>query len=133
MAKIVAVRSSALVCLRFVYFLVIRSFAAARSVGRGDDSKTIGILLLRRQVAVLQRLLTATGKRPKLNWADRGDRAAPQTHPEGAPREAASVGGGSDEALLGTGLCWVRSQGGAQVKSVSLVAASGVVVLDVLG
>jgi hypothetical protein len=51
----VATRSSALVCLRFVYFLVIRSLAAARFVGRGDDGKTIEILLLRHQLAVLQR------------------------------------------------------------------------------
>lgn len=71
MATVVAVRSSALVCLRFVYFLVVRSLAAGRFAGRGDDGKTIEILLLRHQLAVLQRQLTATGKRPKLNWADR--------------------------------------------------------------
>jgi transposase InsO family protein len=70
MATIVAMRSSALVCLRFVYFLVVRSLAAGWFAGRGDDGKTIEILL-RHQLAVLQRQLTATGKRPKLNWADR--------------------------------------------------------------
>jgi putative transposase len=65
------VRSSALVCLRFVYFLVVRSLAAGRFAGRGEDGKTIEILLLCHQLAVLQRQLTATGKRPKLNWAGR--------------------------------------------------------------
>jgi putative transposase len=70
-ATIVAVGSSALVCLRFVYLLVVRSLAAGRFAGRGDDGKTIEILLLRHQLAVLQRQLMATGKRPKLNWADR--------------------------------------------------------------
>jgi putative transposase len=66
----VVVRLSALVCLRFVYFLVIRSLAAGRFAGRGDDGKT-GEILLRHQLAVLQCQLTVTGKRPKLNWADR--------------------------------------------------------------
>jgi transposase len=56
--------------LRFVYLLVIRSLAAARFAGCGDDGKTSEILLLRHQLAVLQRQLTVTGKRPKLNWAD---------------------------------------------------------------
>ena len=36
----------------------------------GDDHKTIEILLLRYQLAVLQRQLAATGKRPRPDWAD---------------------------------------------------------------
>jgi hypothetical protein len=70
-ATVAVVRSSALVCLRFVYFLAVRALGAARFAGRGEDGKTSEILLLRHQLAVLQRQLAATGKRPKLTWADR--------------------------------------------------------------
>jgi putative transposase len=38
---------------------------------RGGDHKTIEILLLRHQLAVLQRQLAAVGKRPRPDWADR--------------------------------------------------------------
>ena len=58
-------------CLRFVYVLAVRIVAALRLWWRGDDHKTIEILLLRHQLAVLQRQLAATGKRPRPDWADR--------------------------------------------------------------
>jgi len=45
--------------------------AALRLWRCGDDHKTIEILLLRHQLAVLQRQLAATGKRPRPDWADR--------------------------------------------------------------
>jgi putative transposase len=59
------------VCLRFAYVLAVRIVPAPRLWRRGDDHKTIEILLLRHQLAVLQRQLAATGKRPRLDWADR--------------------------------------------------------------
>jgi hypothetical protein len=46
--------------LRFVYLLVIRSLAAARFAGCGDDGKTSEILLLRHQLASC----SASSRRP---------------------------------------------------------------------
>ena len=63
--------SCVLVCLRFAYLLAVRIVAALRLWRRGDDQKTIEILLLRHQLNVLQRQLAATGKRPRPDWADR--------------------------------------------------------------
>jgi hypothetical protein len=60
-----------LVCLRFVYVLAIRIVPALGLWRRGDDHKTIEILLLRHQLADLQRRLAASGKRPRPDWADR--------------------------------------------------------------
>jgi putative transposase len=59
------------VCLRFVYLLVVRIVPTLRPRRCGGDHKTIEILLLRHQLAVLQRQLAATGKRPRPDWADR--------------------------------------------------------------
>jgi transposase InsO family protein len=59
------------VCLRFAYVLAVRIVAALRLWRCGDDHKTIEILLLRHQLAVLQRQLAATGKRARPDWADR--------------------------------------------------------------
>lgn len=59
------------VCLRFVYVMVVRVVTALRLCWRGEDHKTVEILLLRHQLAVLQRQLAATGKRPRPDWADR--------------------------------------------------------------
>jgi len=59
------------VCLRFVYFLAVRIATSLRLWRRGDDHKTVEILLLRHQLAVLQRQLAGTGKRPRPDWADR--------------------------------------------------------------
>jgi hypothetical protein len=59
------------VCLRFAYVLAVRIVAALRLWRCGDDHKTIEILLPRHRLAVLQRQLAATGKRPQPDWADR--------------------------------------------------------------
>jgi putative transposase len=60
-------------CLRFV-FLLIRRLAAGLQLSRREEAwKTAEILILRHQVAVLQR---QQSRRPKLNWADRALLAA---------------------------------------------------------
>jgi putative transposase len=55
-------------CLRFVFLLITRVTAWLRLSRREDAWKTAEILILRRQLAVLQR---RQPRRPKLNWADR--------------------------------------------------------------
>jgi hypothetical protein len=65
------VGSCVLVCLRFVYLLAVRIVPALGLWRRGDDHKTIEILLLRHQLAVLQWQLVSAGRRPRPDWADR--------------------------------------------------------------
>src|ERR1017187_10047286 len=60
-------------CLRFVFLLITRVAAGLRLSRREEMSKTAEILILRHQLAVLQRRQT---RRPKLNWADRALLAA---------------------------------------------------------
>ena len=55
-------------CLRFVSLLVTRLAAWLRLSRRKEAWKTAEILILRHQLAVLQR---RQPRRPKLNWADR--------------------------------------------------------------
>ena len=55
-------------CLRFVFVLITRLAAWLRLSRREEAWKTAQILILRHQVAVLQR---RQPRRPKLNWADR--------------------------------------------------------------
>jgi hypothetical protein len=55
-------------CLRLVFLLITRIAAWLRLSRREETWKTAEILLLRHQLAVLQRLHP---HRPKLNWADR--------------------------------------------------------------
>ena len=55
-------------CLRFVYLLITRLAAWLRLSRREEAWKTAEILILRHQLAVLQRRQPG---RPKLNWADR--------------------------------------------------------------
>src|SRR5215472_10620525 len=55
-------------CLRFVFLLVTRVAAGLRLSRREERWKTAEILILRRQLAILQR---RQPRRPKLNWADR--------------------------------------------------------------
>ena len=55
-------------CLRFVFLLITRVAAWLRLSRREDAWKTAEILILRHQLAVLQRRQPC---RPKLNWADR--------------------------------------------------------------
>lgn len=58
---------SALVSLRIAYLAVLRVFGWLAFLARSDRAKDAEILLLRHQVAVLQRQV----KSPKLSWADR--------------------------------------------------------------
>jgi hypothetical protein len=55
-------------CLRFVYHLVVSVFSWIRLARRQGAWKDAEILLLRHQLAVLQR---QQAHRPKLTWADR--------------------------------------------------------------
>jgi putative transposase len=55
-------------CLRFVFLLITQVFRWLRLTGREDAWKTAEILILRHQVAILQR---HQARRPKLTWADR--------------------------------------------------------------
>jgi putative transposase len=60
-------------CLRFVFLLITRLAAWLRLCRREEAWKTAEILILRHQVAILQR---RQPRRPKLNWADRALLAA---------------------------------------------------------
>src|ERR1039457_5723268 len=60
-------------CLRFVFLLITRLAAWLRLSRREEAWKTAEILILRHQVAVLQR---RQPRRPMLNWADRALLAA---------------------------------------------------------
>src|SRR6266571_4962438 len=55
-------------CLRFLFLLITRAAAGLRLSRREEAWKTVEILMLRHQLAVLQRRQPG---RPKLNWADR--------------------------------------------------------------
>src|ERR1035441_1964756 len=68
-------------CLRFVFLLATRLAAWLRLSRREDAWKSAEILILRHQLAVLQR---RQPRRPKLNWADRALLAAlPGVIPKG--------------------------------------------------
>ena len=56
-----------LVSLRFAYLAVLRVFGWLALLARSDRAKDAEILILRHQVAVLQRQVKA----PRLSWADR--------------------------------------------------------------
>ena len=60
-------------CLRLVFLLITRLAAGLRLSRREETWKTAEILILRHQLAVLQRRQM---RRPKLNWADRALLAA---------------------------------------------------------
>ena len=53
--------------LRFAYLAVLRGFGWLALLARSDRAKDAEILILRHQVAVLQRQV----KSPALSWADR--------------------------------------------------------------
>ncbi|MGO8885090.1 MAG: hypothetical protein ACLPUO_27435 [Streptosporangiaceae bacterium] len=55
-------------CLRFVFLLITQLTGWLRLSRRKETWKTAEILILRHQLAVLQR---RQPRRPKLNWADR--------------------------------------------------------------
>jgi putative transposase len=60
-------------CLRFAFLLITRATAWLRLSRREERWKTAEILILRHQLAILQR---RQPRRPKLNWADRALLAA---------------------------------------------------------
>src|SRR5690349_15854610 len=60
-------------CLRFVFLLTTQLAAWLRLSQREETRQTAGILILRHQLAVLQR---RQPRHPKLNWADRALLAA---------------------------------------------------------
>jgi putative transposase len=60
------------VSFRLVYLAVSRAFAWLALLARSDASKDVEILVLRHEIAVLQRQVTS----PKPDWADRGVLAA---------------------------------------------------------
>jgi hypothetical protein len=55
------------VSLRFAYLAVLRVFGCLALLARSDRAKDAEILILRHQLAVLQRQVKA----PRLSWADR--------------------------------------------------------------
>ena len=55
-------------CLRFAFLLITRMVSWMRLAQREETWKTAEILILRHQLAVLQRRQL---RRPKLDWADR--------------------------------------------------------------
>jgi putative transposase len=59
-------------CLRFIFLLIIHAASWPRLSRRQETSKTAEILILRHQLAILQR---HHPRRPRLNWADRALRA----------------------------------------------------------
>ena len=75
-------------CLRFVFLLITRVVTGLRLSRREEMWKTTEILILRRQIGVLQR---RQPRRPKLDWADRALLATLLgLIPESAPRAAAA-------------------------------------------
>src|SRR6516162_3245277 len=58
--------------LRFTYLAVLRAFGWLALLARSDRAKDVEILILRHQVAVLQRQVGT----PRLSWADRAVLAA---------------------------------------------------------
>src|SRR5271167_2687633 len=58
--------------MRFAYLAVLRMFGWLALLARSDRAKDTEILILRHQVAVLQRQV----KTPRLSWADRAVMAA---------------------------------------------------------
>jgi hypothetical protein len=74
------------VCLRFVFLLAAQIPVWLRLSMRPSVCKEAEILLLRHELAVLQR---QTPARPRLIWTDRALFAAPHAHPAFTPRHAA--------------------------------------------
>ena len=66
--------------LRFAYLAALRAFGWLALLARSDRAKDAEILLLRHQVAVVQRQV----RTPRLSWADRAILAALAGFPNGA-------------------------------------------------
>src|SRR5215470_8835672 len=84
-------------CLRFAFLLITRLAAWLRLSRHEEAWKTAEILILRHQLAVLQR---RQRRRPKLSWADRALLAALLGDTESSPPRIAAGGHpGHDRAL----------------------------------
>src|ERR1039458_7229314 len=85
-------------CLRFLFLLITRLAARLWLSRREEAWKTTEILILRHQLAVLQR---QQPRRPKLNWADRALLAATARRDTQSPPPRAAAAGhpGHDPAL----------------------------------
>ena len=85
-------------CLRFVFLLITRVAAWLRLSRREERWKTAEILILRHQLAILQR---RQPRRPRLNWADRALLAAllGRDTESAAPGAGAAGYPGHDRAL----------------------------------
>jgi len=84
-------------CPRFVFLLITRLAVWLRLSRREETWQTAEILILRHQLAVLQR---RQPRRPKLNWADRAPLATLLgVIPKAPPRAAAPGHPGHDRAL----------------------------------
>src|SRR6266700_4702422 len=84
-------------CMRFVFLIITRTASWLRLSWREETWKTAEILLLRHQLAVLQR---RQPRRPNLNWADRAARGPARRDTERPPPRATAAGHpGHDPAL----------------------------------
>ncbi len=93
--------------LRFAYFAVLRVFGWLALLARSDRAKDAEILILRHQVAVLQRHVQA----PRLSWADRAILAAlARLLPGGALRQLRLII--SPRTLLRSGMLTWSGDGG---------------------
>jgi hypothetical protein len=85
-------------CLRFLFLLITRLAGWLRLSRREETWKTAEILILRHQLAVLQR---RQPRRPKLNWADRAPLATLLGVIPKAPPRAAAAGTATSSAAAG--------------------------------
>jgi putative transposase len=83
-------------CLRFVFLLITRVASWLRLSRRKEAWKTAEILILRHQLAVLQR---RQPRRPNVNWAGPARGPARRDTQSAAPEAAAAGHPGHDPAL----------------------------------
>jgi hypothetical protein len=87
-------------CLRFVFLLITRTTSWLQLSRSEETWRITEILILRHQLAVLQR---RQPRRPKLNWADRPARDPARRDTESAAPGAAAAGHPGHHAALAPG------------------------------